>query len=218
MIHPKPLSRESVDPWRIEDLMLPLRVVNALRGTNVKTAGELRAWDASRLKCIRGMGKVSIRDIQDFFSKIHGIENRKYCFDNIRQILCFLLTCRQLDVLTGRYGLAEKDLVASYPRATLQKLATRYHTSRQYIQQTEENAKARLRTLLAQAYLDAAYGLFEDLLKKDGGKMSCKDLDVLRGKHIGGLNPSGLLFLLSHCNDRIVFRNGLFSLPAETRR
>jgi len=203
----QPVPREEIDNWPVAEAGLPPRIVHAAVKHGLTAVGRLRDLHTGM---IPGIGLQSEKHLLRFLQLCDKLSSGETMFDDLMGILSFFLDSDQVEVLTYRYGLH----VAAVPdtRQTLQSIGTTRHVSRERVRQVESSALSALRTRLAQKCLEPVYKLYCRFIDAEGGASEPQDLDRIPDKALlNGMNPAGLLRMLTACRDVPVFCNGFFS-------
>ncbi len=219
MLQIKTVSRKIIDGWKVADSGLPIRVVNSTASANIHKISDLRKWNDARLLELRGMGRISLGHIHDFFRITGQLEHGKLDFQNVMEMLPLFLDHDELKVVTSRYGLALETPDVFRHSATLQDIGTAEHKTRERIRQIQETALHKLRSNLARCCLDPVTHYFSAFLDRMGHVASCEDVFALHQEPVmAGRNPCGLLMLLSELRPQeISCHNRFFStLPCST--
>lgn len=198
MLQIKTVSRKTIDGWTVADSGLPIRVVNSTASADIRKISDLRKWNDARLLELRGMGRVSLDHIHNFFRITGQLEQGKLGFQNIMEILPLFLDHDELKVVTSRYGLTLETPDVFRHSATLQDIGTAEHKTRERIRQIQETALQKLRSNLARCCLDPVRRYFAAFMARTGLVASCEDVFALSQEPVtAGRNPCGLLMLLS---------------------
>lgn len=213
------VAREEIDSWPVEEAGLPTRVINSVRAAEVQTIGQLRRWANADLLDLRSLGKVSLDQINYFYTLCNHIENSMQRFSSIHEVLDIFLHVPQLRVMATRYGFHQTELKASRNWVTLQEIGNEEDKTRERIRQLEDLGKKRLRSRIASICLDPFFECFEAFIRQRSRAISVNDLFPMRNHEaLLDLNPASILLLLSDLQpERILFHNGFFStLPLST--
>lgn len=215
----KPIPREEIDSWLVEESGLPVRVVNAVRQVDIRTVGQLRAQPDSELIKLRSLGRISLENIHNFFKICGQIEQGKQKFQSFKEVFALILNEPARRVLAARYGFDRTNGKVARDHATLQEIADATHVTRERVRQIQEAAIARLRSRLAQAYLQPFYDYLIEQLNQRGRIIGAEDLAPLQSDPVlAGWNACGVLLLLSDVSPaRLTSYHDFFTaLPPET--
>ena len=197
----KAIPREKMDAWPLSEAGLPVRVVNAVRDVPIQTAGQLRTLPDSDLLKLRSLGRISLGHVHAFFKLCAQIEQGRLRFASIQEVFALRLDDSERAVLAARYGLDRDSEKVGRHHVTLQKIADTAQITRERVRQIQDAGLLNLRSRLAQACLQPFYEYLSAQLDLKGGISSCKDLTALRSEPaLGGLNPCGIMQLLSDAN------------------
>lgn len=212
------INREEIDAWPIEEAGLPVRVVNAVRTVPVRSVGELRQLPDSHLLKLRSLGRISLGHVHSFFRTCGQIEQGRQRFGTIQEIFALCLDDAERAVLTARYGLDHDPEKPLRRRTTLQHIADAKQITRERVRQVQDAGLRNLQSRLARACLQPFYDFLCAQLDRKSGLAGGADILPLRSEPaLGGLNPQGLLRLLSEVEpERLVSHHGYFStLPLD---
>lgn len=204
-----------MDGWSIVTSGLPPRIVHSLKRTRIGTIGNLRELPDEARRKIRGLGAGSLSAIDSFFGTCSRIEAGALQFPTVRELLLFLLTPVQYEILNMRYSLT-RDMQSS--GATLQAIGARRGVTRERTRQLEMDAMRILRTDLARACLKGLEDVFDDFIRENHGVVLPEDLARLDSESLlAGFKAQGVFVLLSDCGSALSAGHGFFANlpPAE---
>lgn len=213
MLQIKTVSRKVIDGWTVSESGLPVRVVNSTASANVQKVGELRKWSDARLLDLRGMGRISLDHIRQFFKITGQIEQGKLTFLHLMEIFPLFLDPDEMKVVTSRYGFNLDTPDVFRHSATLQDIGTAENKTRERIRQIQETAIQKLRSNLARCCLDPVRLYFKAFLAQRGQVASCEEVHALHQEpFMDGRNPCGVLMLLGELQPQeITCYNRFFS-------
>lgn len=221
MFKVKPLARERIDAWTVRESGLPTRVVNGARLGHIETVGQLRARSSEELIGLRAIGRISIRDIEQFFALCGRMEAGTLVFITIQEVFDLFLDSEEMDILARRYGLLRTDHQGSRNFMTLQEIGNEMQLTRERIRQVENIAMANLKSRLAACCLQPFYLYLSAFINSRGRVISCEDArDLEEQSWLSGYNPCSILLLLHDLNPgQYAEYHGVFStFPIEELR
>ncbi|GEM_PF-613115 len=214
-----PIDRQTIDSWPIAESGLPTRVVNGTREAGILSVGELRRKSDEELFRLRTIGRVSLRDIHNFFNLCQQIESGQLIFITIQQLFDLFLDKEEMTVLIGRCGLQRDDANASRNFMTLQEIGNTMHLTRERIRQVENTALAKLQSRLADVCLQPFYLYLRHFIHSRDQTVDYSEAYDLSGQAwLSDYNPCPVMLLLADlAPDKLTAYNRFFSiLPRKT--
>ena len=209
-------SRAQIDQWSVVDSGLSARVVHCLQTVGVRTIGELREWDDTRLLWLRNFGITSCKNVRWFFNWTRRLEAGNGALLHVRALLREFLNRQEVFVIEQRYGLTDPLFRPQMRRRTLQEIAAmRGGVTRERVRQIEESAVAALHSKLCRTVTESQEVHWANRIQSRSCVVTSTELaEWTEDPLLGGYKPWGVLLLLSEVMPRIAFRYDYFTTLA----
>jgi hypothetical protein len=211
---PHQLTRQAIDDWAVAVSGLNARVVHCLQEADVKSIGQLRAWNDQQLLNLTNFGATSLENVRWFFNWTRRLEAGNSHIPTFRALLREFLNSQEVFVIEQRYGLTDPLFRPHMKRRTLQEIARmRIRVTRERVRQVEESAIATLRSRLARAVAESQEVYWANRILSGSCVVTTTELsEWADDPMLGGYQPWGVLLLLSETLERITFRYDYFSV------
>jgi hypothetical protein len=210
------LSREQVDQWPIGEAGLAPRVARRLAAAGITDVGALRARTGAKIpRC----GRATRQHIAEFFERVDRNIDGTPLPANVRAWLAEFLTPGEQFVVTQRFGLEDMLFRPTMKWRTLREIGADAPggLTRERVRQVLVRARGKLRSRIARAAAMELVAACQAQIEASGGFVTTAELVAWRGAAwLGGVQPWGVLLLLSETVGEPTWRHDYFSTMTET--